>query len=147
MGAIDPVQMTQQAPHQEVLYISGWACSAVLTTTNEVSPDFGDYPYNTVPNQVQRMAKAQSMHDRKQWDLRRKLTPEQRASTPYVDFLRPIIADGDTGHGVKLGISINHEHYFPYRLIDRQIFYGSVEFQCEWRIGLHEPDSPVPLTD
>lgn len=99
MGAIDPVQMTQQAPHQEVLYLSGWACSAVLTTTNEVSPDFGDYPYNTVPNQVQRMAKAQSMHDRKQWDLRRKMSSETRAQTSYVDYFRPIIADGDTGHG------------------------------------------------
>ncbi|KEZ39421.1 Isocitrate lyase [Scedosporium apiospermum] len=99
MGAIDPVQMTQQAPHQEVLYISGWACSSLLTTTNEVSPDFGDYPYNTVPNQVQRLAKAQSMHDRKQWDERRKMTAEERAKTPYIDYLRPIIADGDTGHG------------------------------------------------
>ncbi|KAM0263945.1 hypothetical protein ACHAQJ_000980 [Trichoderma viride] len=99
MGAIDPVQMTQQAPHQEVLYISGWACSSVLTSTNEVSPDFGDYPYNTVPNQVQRLAKAQSMHDRKQWDTRRKMTAEERTKTPYTDYLRPIIADGDTGHG------------------------------------------------
>lgn len=99
MGAIDPVQMTQQAPHQEVLYLSGWACSATLTPTNEVSPDFGDYPYNTVPNQVQRMFKAQSMHDRKQWDLRRKLSPSERAQTPYVDYFRPIVADGDTGHG------------------------------------------------
>ncbi|EKD14550.1 uncharacterized protein L3040_000073 [Drepanopeziza brunnea f. sp. 'multigermtubi'] len=99
MGAIDPIQMTQQAPNQEVLYVSGWACSSVLTTTNEVSPDFGDYPYNTVPNQVQRLAKAQSMHDRKHWDARRKLSPEERAKTPYIDYLRPIIADGDTGHG------------------------------------------------
>jgi isocitrate lyase len=99
VGAIDPVQMTQQAPNQEVLYISGWACSSVLTTTNEVSPDFGDYPYNTVPNQVQRLAKAQSMHDRKQWDARRKLSPEERTKAPYTDYLRPIIADGDTGHG------------------------------------------------
>ncbi|OJJ85169.1 methylisocitrate lyase ICL2 [Aspergillus glaucus CBS 516.65] len=99
MGAIDPVQMTQQAPNQEVLYISGWACSSLLTTTNEVSPDFGDYPYNTVPNQVQRLFKAQQMHDRKQFDSRRKLNPEQRKSTAYVDYLRPIVADGDTGHG------------------------------------------------
>lgn len=99
LGAIDPIQMTQQAPHQEVLYISGWACSSLLTTTNEVSPDFGDYPYNTVPNQVQRLHKAQSMHDRKQWYLRSKMTPEERAKTPYTDYLRPIIADGDTGHG------------------------------------------------
>ncbi|GAB7334366.1 hypothetical protein MBLNU13_g06380t1 [Cladosporium sp. NU13] len=99
MGAIDPVQMTQQAPHQEILYVSGWACSAVLTTTNEVSPDFGDYPYNTVPNQVQRMFKAQQLHDRRHYDQRRALTAEQRKQTPYVDYLRPIVADGDTGHG------------------------------------------------
>ena len=99
MGAIDPVQMTQQAANQEALYVSGWACSSVLTTTNEVSPDFGDYPYNTVPNQVQRLFKAQQLHDRRNWDARRKLTPEQRKSAPYIDYMRPIIADGDTGHG------------------------------------------------
>jgi isocitrate lyase len=91
--------MTQQAANQEVLYISGWACSSVLTTTNEVSADFGDYPYNTVPNQVQRLFKAQHLHDRKNWDNRRKMTPEERAKTPYLDYMRPIIADGDTGHG------------------------------------------------
>ncbi|KAI9759816.1 MAG: hypothetical protein M1840_003087 [Geoglossum simile] len=99
MGAIDPIQMTQQAPYQEVLYISGWACSSVLTTTNEVSPDFGDYPYNTVPNQVQRLFKAQQLHDRKHFDARRKMNSEERAKIPYIDYLRPIIADGDTGHG------------------------------------------------
>ncbi|KAI2012626.1 mitochondrial 2-methylisocitrate lyase [Ophidiomyces ophidiicola] len=99
LGAVDPVQMTQQAPNQEALYISGWACSSLLTTTNEVSADFGDYPYNTVPNQVQRMFKAQQLHDRKNWDLRRKMTAEQRKSTPYTDYMRPIVADGDTGHG------------------------------------------------
>ncbi|KAF8472571.1 isocitrate lyase [Kalaharituber pfeilii] len=99
MGAIDPVQMTQMAPNQEVLYVSGWACSSVLTTTNEVSPDLGDYPYNTVPNQVQRLFKAQQLHDRKHWDERRRMSREQREKTPYVDYLRPIIADADTGHG------------------------------------------------
>ncbi|KAI9739212.1 MAG: hypothetical protein M1834_007425 [Cirrosporium novae-zelandiae] len=99
LGAVDPVQMTQQAANQEVLYISGWACSSLLTTTNEVSPDFGDYPYNTVPNQVQRLFKAQQLHDRKHFDARRKMSAEERAKTPYIDYLRPIIADGDTGHG------------------------------------------------
>ncbi|KAG9533561.1 isocitrate lyase 2, partial [Aureobasidium melanogenum] len=99
MGAIDPVQMTQQAPHQEILYVSGWACSSVLTSTNEVSPDFGDYPYNTVPNQVQRLFKAQQLHDRKHYDARRKMSAEERNKTPYTDYLRPIVADGDTGHG------------------------------------------------
>jgi isocitrate lyase len=42
MGAIDPVQMTQMARHQEVVYVSGWAASSVLTTANnEVGPDLG----------------------------------------------------------------------------------------------------------
>ena len=99
MGAIDPVQMTQQAPHQEILYISGWACSSTLTTTNEVSPDFGDYPYNTVPNQVQRLFKAQQLHDRKHFDARRKMSAQEREESPYIDYMRPIVADGDTGHG------------------------------------------------
>lgn len=99
MGAIDPIQMTQQAVNQEVLYVSGWACSSVLTSTNEVSADFGDYPYNTVPNQVQRLFKAQQLHDRKHWDARRKLSKKMRTGTPYIDYMRPIVADGDTGHG------------------------------------------------
>lgn len=42
MGAIDPVQMTQMARHQQVVYVSGWAASSLLTTgNNEVGPDFG----------------------------------------------------------------------------------------------------------
>lgn len=49
LGAIDPVQMTQQAPHQEVLYLSGWACSSVLTSTNEVSPTLATTPTTRSP--------------------------------------------------------------------------------------------------
>jgi hypothetical protein len=46
MGAIDPVQMTQMARHQEVVYISGWAASSVLTTgNNEVGPDLACVRY------------------------------------------------------------------------------------------------------
>lgn len=100
MGAVDPVQMTQMAAHQEVVYVSGWACSSLLTTgNNEVGPDFGDYPYTTVPNQVQRIHRAQQLHDKKHYDERLTLSAEARAKTPYIDYLRPIIADADMGHG------------------------------------------------
>ncbi|KAI4528722.1 isocitrate lyase and phosphorylmutase [Schizophyllum commune Loenen D] len=100
MGAVDPVQMTQMAANQEVVYISGWACSSLLTTgNNEVGPDFGDYPYTTVPNQVHRIFRAQQLHDRKHFDARMSATPEQRSKMEYIDYLRPIIADADTGHG------------------------------------------------
>lgn len=104
LGAVDPVQMTQLAKNQEITYISGWACSSLLTTTNDVGPDFGDYPYDTVPNQVERIFKAQQHHDKKSWHEWMELTPEQRQQrikdgNPRIDYLRPIIADGDTGHG------------------------------------------------
>ncbi|KAF9531869.1 isocitrate lyase [Crepidotus variabilis] len=100
MGAIDPVQMTQMARDQEVVYVSGWAASSVLTTgNNEVGPDLGDYPYTTVPNQVHRIFRAQQLHDKKHYDERMSATTEQRAKLPYIDYLRPIIADADTGHG------------------------------------------------
>lgn len=59
--------------------------------------DFSDYPYTTVPNQVQRIFKAQLLHDKKHYDARMGATPEAREKMPYVDYLRPIIADGDTG--------------------------------------------------
>ena len=104
IGSIDPVQMTQSASNQETVYISGWACSSVLTTTNEVSPDFGDYPYDTVPNQVERLFKAQQLHDRKSWHEWLGLSKEEQskriaAGNGRIDYLRPIIADADTGHG------------------------------------------------
>ena len=94
LGAIDPVQQSQMAGHQEVVYVSGWATSSVLTMGNEVGPDLADYAYLSVPNQVQRLRKAQELHDRKMWDER---TAGDKASQPWVDYLRPIIADGDTG--------------------------------------------------
>jgi len=56
-----------------------------------------DYPYTTVPNQVQRIFKAQQLHDKKNYDARMSATPEAREKMQYVDYLRPIIADGDTG--------------------------------------------------
>ncbi|KAF8640732.1 hypothetical protein AX17_000383 [Amanita inopinata Kibby_2008] len=100
MGAIDPVQMTQMARHQDVVYVSGWAASSLLTTANnEVGPDLGDYPYTTVPNQVHRIFRAQQLHDRKHYDERVSATPEQRAKMEYIDYLNPIVADADTGHG------------------------------------------------
>ncbi|PCH34078.1 isocitrate lyase and phosphorylmutase [Wolfiporia cocos MD-104 SS10] len=100
MGAVDPVQMTQMAKWQEVVYVSGWAASSLLTTgRNEVGPDLGDYPYTTVPNQVERLFRAQQLHDKKHYDDRMSMSAEARAKTPYIDYLRPIIADADMGHG------------------------------------------------
>ncbi|KAI0042161.1 isocitrate lyase and phosphorylmutase [Auriscalpium vulgare] len=42
---------------------------------------------------------AQLFHDRKQREARSRLSDKELASTPRIDYLRPIIADADTGHG------------------------------------------------
>lgn len=98
-GCLDPVQVTQMAPHLEAVYVSGWQCSSTASTSNEPGPDFADYPANTVPNKVDQLFRAQCMQDRKQNEERSKMTAEERAKTPRIDFMRPIIADGDTGFG------------------------------------------------
>merc|ERR1712039_480754 len=98
-GALDPVQVVQMAKYLTSVYVSGWQSSSTASTSNEPGPDVADYPYDTVPNKVDQLFKAQLFHDRKQFEARRRMSPEDRAKTPAVDYLNPIIADADTGHG------------------------------------------------
>lgn len=98
-GALDPIHVAQMAKYLDSIYVSGWQCSSTASTSNEPSPDLADYPYDTVPNKVEHLWFAQLFHDRKQREERLNLSKAERAKTPYIDFLRPIIADADTGHG------------------------------------------------
>lgn len=98
-GALDPIQVSQMAKYLDTVYVSGWQCSSTASTSNEPGPDLADYPMDTVPNKVEHLFFAQLFHDRKQKEERLRLTKSQRAQTPYIDFLRPIVADADTGHG------------------------------------------------
>ncbi|RKP01612.1 hypothetical protein CXG81DRAFT_11748 [Caulochytrium protostelioides] len=103
-GCLDPIMVTQMAKYLETVYVSGWQCSSTASTSNEPGPDLADYPMDTVPNKVDQLFRAQLFHDRKQHEERMSVPPSQRASLPYVDYLRPIVADADTGHG---GITAN----------------------------------------
>ena len=47
---------------------------------------------------MQRIFRAQQLHDRKHYDDRMSTEPEKRQNLKYIDYLRPIIADGDTGY-------------------------------------------------
>ena len=98
-GALDTVQVIQMAKYLSSVYVSGWQCSSTASTTNEPGPDLADYPYTTVPDKVEQLFKAQLFHSRRQHEERSHWTPEKRQAIPPIDFLRPIIADGDTGHG------------------------------------------------
>lgn len=53
----------------------------------------------TVPNKVAHLFMAQLFHDRKQRQERLSVPKEARATLANIDYLRPIIADADTGHG------------------------------------------------
>ncbi|KAA8896887.1 isocitrate lyase [Sphaerosporella brunnea] len=98
-GCLDPVMVTQMAKYLDTVYVSGWQCSSTASTSHEPSPDLADYPMDTVPNKVEHLFKAQLFHDRKQREERLSTPVAQRASKPSIDYLRPIIADADTGHG------------------------------------------------
>lgn len=103
-GALDPIQVVQMAKYLDTIYISGWQCSSTASTSNEPGPDLADYPYDTVPNKVEHLFFAQLFHDRKQREERLSVSVAERAKMTNYDYLRPIIADGDTGHG---GITAN----------------------------------------
>lgn len=87
------------AKYLETVYVSGWQSSSTASSSNEPGPDLADYPYNTVPNKVEHLFMAQLFHDRKQREARSNMTEAELAKTAPIDYLRPIIADADTGHG------------------------------------------------
>jgi isocitrate lyase len=58
-----------------------------------------DATQTTVPNKVGHLFMAQLFHDRKQREERITAPKADRAKLANTDFLRPIIADADTGHG------------------------------------------------
>ena len=55
---------------------------STASTSNEPGPDLADYPMDTVPNKVDQLFRAQLFHDRKQFEERMRMSPEQRSKTP-----------------------------------------------------------------
>eukprot|EP00457_Paulinella_chromatophora_P003026 gb/GEZN01003031.1/.p1 GENE.gb/GEZN01003031.1/~~gb/GEZN01003031.1/.p1 ORF type:complete len:536 (-),score=76.06 gb/GEZN01003031.1/:654-2261(-) len=98
-GCLDPIQVVQMAKYMKCIYVSGWQSSSTASTSNEPGPDFADYPCNTIPNKVDQLFRAQLFHDRKQNEERARMSSAQRQATPKIDYMLPIIADGDTGFG------------------------------------------------
>ncbi|KAL2118444.1 hypothetical protein VTJ04DRAFT_8104 [Mycothermus thermophilus] len=98
-GCLEPTAVTQMAKYLDTVYVSGWQSSSTASSTDEPGPDLADYPYTTVPNKVGHLFMAQLFHDRKQRQERMSVPKAERAKLPNIDYLRPIIADADTGHG------------------------------------------------
>ncbi|KYK60695.1 putative isocitrate lyase protein [Drechmeria coniospora] len=98
-GCLEPTMVTQMAKYLDTVYVSGWQSSSTASASDEPGPDLADYPYTTVPNKVGHLFMAQLFHDRKQRQERLSTPKAQRAGVANIDYLRPIIADADTGHG------------------------------------------------
>jgi len=99
-GCLEPTMLTQMAKYLDTVYVSGWQSSSTASASDEPGPDLADYPYTTVPNKVSHLFMAQLFHDRKQREERiTTLSKADRSKLANIDYLRPIIADADTGHG------------------------------------------------
>ncbi|KAK0652302.1 isocitrate lyase [Cercophora newfieldiana] len=98
-GCLEPTMVTQMAKYLDTVYVSGWQSSSTASASDEPGPDLADYPYTTVPNKVSHLFMAQLFHDRKQRQERLSTPKAQRTKLANVDYLRPIVADADTGHG------------------------------------------------
>jgi isocitrate lyase len=83
----------------EGIYLGGWATSAKGSTTEDPGPDLASYPLSQVPDEGAGLVRALLTADRNQQYLRLRMTDDQRAATPAVDYRPFIIADADTGHG------------------------------------------------
>ncbi len=83
----------------EGIYLGGWATSARGSLAEDPGPDLASYPLSQVPDEGAGLVRALLTADKNQHFARARMTEEQRATTPIVDFRPFIIADADTGHG------------------------------------------------
>src|SRR5918997_3621732 len=99
-GPYSPGQaVTMKRMGIEGIYLGGWATSAKGSTTEDPGPDLASYPLSQVPDEAAGLVRALLTADRNQQYLRLRMSEEQRATTPAVDYRPFIIADADTGHG------------------------------------------------
>jgi isocitrate lyase len=81
------------------IYLGGWATSAKGSTEEDPGPDLASYPLSQVPEEAAGLVRALLTADKNQAFTRARMSPDERAATPEVDFRPFIIADADTGHG------------------------------------------------
>jgi isocitrate lyase len=83
----------------EGIYLGGWATSAKGSAQEDPGPDLASYPLSQVPDEAAPLVRALLAADRNQYFLRLRMSEQERARIPEVDYRPFIIADADTGHG------------------------------------------------
>ncbi|KAJ6606036.1 isocitrate lyase [Mycena vulgaris] len=96
IGALDVITSHIMADlGYDTIYVSGAVCSLTDNPTDEFGADMADYTYDTVPKKINQLYRSQVLHTRLNNFLKYKGDP--RATD--VDYMVPLIADADTGHG------------------------------------------------
>jgi len=99
-GPYTPGQaVVQKRAGLEAIYLGGWATSAKGSQHEDPGPDLASYPLSAVPDEAAAIVRALLTADRNQHFARSRMTPEERLTSPAIDFRPFIIADADTGHG------------------------------------------------
>jgi malate synthase A len=83
----------------EGIYLGGWATSAKGSVQEDPGADLASYPLSQVPDEAAPIVRALLSADKNQRYARARMSREQRAKTPVIDFSPYLIADADTGHG------------------------------------------------
>jgi isocitrate lyase len=83
----------------EGIYLGGWATSSKGSGNEDPGPDLASYPLSQVPDEAAPLVRALLAADRNQYFLRLRMSEDERAQTPEIDYRPFIIADADTGHG------------------------------------------------
>jgi len=90
LGALTGSQAVEMAKAGlKAIYVSGWQVAADNNLANQTYPDLSLYPSNSVPNLVRRLNNALLRADQIAWS-------EDKHD---VDYLLPIVADGEAGFG------------------------------------------------
>ncbi|KAH9906066.1 isocitrate lyase [Xylariomycetidae sp. FL2044] len=100
-GTTEPLIAKEMAKHMQTIYVSGALCG--LSQAAWPGEDHADYPADLVPSVVKRIFNTQLFHDQRQTQLRMRYSEEDRKSLECLDYMLPIVADGDMGFGTLTG--------------------------------------------
>ena len=88
----------------KAIYLSGWQVAADANSAGEMYPDQSLYPYDSAPKLVESMNNALIRADQIQ---HMEIKDGEMKQDKKVDYMLPIIADGEAGFGGPLNVFSN----------------------------------------
>ena len=100
LGSLSGNQAVQHAKAGlKAIYLSGWQVAADANSAGEMYPDQSLYPYDSAPKLVEAMNNSLIRADQIQ---HMELSDGDMKKENSIDYMLPIIADGEAGFGLSL---------------------------------------------